>query len=344
MLPCQLPLSWTVTILLLTTGCSAPRATTNQSNPRTTISWTLENDTFTGSDNNYTNGLGLTFQSAEHRNYTEGSLQRRWVDFWSFLPHIGNANCQVFSAWTIGQEIFTPDDIGPAVPPADDQPYAGVLFLDSTLYARTRKVTHAWNLRLGVVGPAAQAKEVQKKVHSLIGSAEPLGWGSQLPNEPILNVDYTVGYELFTRDLSDNAQLRLVPLVGAGVGNYFTGASAAVYGELGWNLPASIGLLSVRRGVDPFVDIEGGFDEDWSLSTYIGAGGFAVGHYLPLDGTVFRDSPSVDSKSSVGFVSIGATLRVSDCTVGYLLTSFTDSFETQRQSTDYGTLSISWAF
>ena len=40
----------------------------------------------------------------------------------------------------------------------------------------------------------------------------------------------------------------------------------------------------------------------------------------------------------------GLTLRVRRLTVGYLLTRFTDAFETQREDTDYGTLSVSWGF
>ena len=290
----------------------------------------------------YTNGLGITWQSDEYREYSPSNFHRRWVDFWSFLPHIGDENCRVYASWTLGQEIFTPDDITLPNPPADDQPYAGVLFLDSTLHAQSNRVTHAWNLRLGVAGPSSFARETQTWFHDLVGDDEPQGWDSQLPNEPVLNLDYTVGYEWLSRPLTESAKLRIVPLVGAGVGNYFTGLSTGIYSELGWNLPPSIGLLSMRRGLDPFVDPGAG--GPWSFSLYFGAGGFAVGHYLPLDGTVFSDSPSVGSEPLVGFLSGGLTLRIKRFTVGYLLTSFTDAFETQRRSTDYGTLSISWTF
>jgi len=335
-------------LLLPCLACVGPGPTPDvpdagaQDRPRRTVALTVENDLFTGSDNNYTNGFGLTWQSDEYRQYAPDSFQRRWVDFWSFLPHIGDESCQAYASWTVGQEIFTPDDITAAVPPADDQPYAGVLFLDSTLHARTKKVTHAWNLRLGVVGPAAFGGDTQTWFHEQIGDDLPQGWDTQLPNEPILNVDYTVGYEWLTTPLSDSAKLRLVPLAGASMGNYFTGLSTGLYTELGWNLPSSIGLLSMRRGLDPFVDPTAG--GPWSLSLYLGAGAFAVGHYLPLDGTVFSSSPSVESEPLVGFFSGGFTWRIRSCTVGYLLTVFTDTFETQRQSTDYGTLSLSWTF
>ncbi len=312
------------------------------SSPKRTIVLTVENDLFTGSDNNYTAGFGLTWQSDEVRKYAPDSVYQRWVNFWSFLPHIGNENCQVYASWTLGQEIFTPDDISASVPPTDDQPYAGILFLDSTLHARTRKVTHAWNLKLGVVGPAAFGGDTQTWFHEQVSGELPQGWDTQLPNEPVLNVDYTVGYEWIGTSLSDSARLRLVPLAGASLGNYFTGLSTGLYTEIGWNLPPSIGLLSMRRGLDPFVDPAAG--GPWSLSLYLGAGGFAIGHYLPLDGTVFSSSPSVQSEPLVGFFSGGFTWRIRSCTIGYLLTTFTDAFETQRRDTDYGTLSLAWTF
>jgi len=333
-------------------ACTAPRATAVQGEagaaapvvPRQSLAVTFENDLFTGSDNNYSNGFGVTWQSAEYRDYAPESFQHTWVEFWSFLPRIGDENCQVFAAWTLGQETFTPDDISLAQPPPDDQPYAGVLFLDSTLTARTDLVTHAWNLRVGVVGPAAMAEQAQNTAHEFMGVPKARGWDSQLPNEPLLNVDYTVGYDWLTSQVTDTSRARLVPMAGASLGNYFTGASAAVYGEFGWNLPDSIGLLSIRRGLDPFVDVGSQDTRPWTFSLYLGAGGFAVGHYLPLDGTLLSESPSVDSEPLVGFFSTGLTLRRERWTVGYLLTRFTDTFETQRQDTDYGTLSIAWTY
>ena len=53
----------------------------------------------------------------------------------------------------------TPDDITNPNPPEDDQPYAGVLYVDSLLYAKKERWTHVWELKLGVVGPASQAEE-----------------------------------------------------------------------------------------------------------------------------------------------------------------------------------------
>ena len=131
-------------------------------------------------------------------------------------------------------------------------------------------------------------------------------------------MDDTVGYDWLSLPVTDAARARLVPMAGASLGNDSTGASAGAYGEFGWNISDSIGLLSVRRGLDPFVDLDSARSTPWTLSLYAGAGVFAVGHYLPLDGTVWRDSATVDSEPVVGCVSTGLTLRVRRITVGSL--------------------------
>ena len=76
---------------------------------------------------------------------------------------------RTYAAWTLAQEMHTPDDITNPNPPEDDQPYAGVLYVDSLLYARKERWTHVWQLKLGVVGPASQAEDVQRDFHDLVG-------------------------------------------------------------------------------------------------------------------------------------------------------------------------------
>lgn len=162
----------------------------------------VENDFFTGSDNNYTNGVGVSWASAELSAYDRDSFVRKWGEFWSFLPGMGGESADNYVSWTIGQEMHTPDDIRDPNPPRDDQPYAGVLYLDSTLYSRHDRWHQAWSLRLGVVGPASGAESTQREYHELIGADEPKGWDTQLPDEPIVNISYTVGYEVAKGELA----------------------------------------------------------------------------------------------------------------------------------------------
>ncbi len=197
---------------------------------------TLENDLLTGSDNNYTNGAGVTWVSSNLESYDDDKFVSGWSRFWAFLPFVGNEGYSTYASWTVAQEMHTPGDITIPNPLADDQPYAGVLYIDSVLYARKERWAHAWELKLGVVGPASQADDVQKAIHDVVGGDEPMGWDTQLPDEPIINVGLTTAYRLAEGTAGESAQWRLVPVGHAGLGTYFTGVGLGMYGELGWNL------------------------------------------------------------------------------------------------------------
>ena len=158
-----------------------------------TLTLTVENDVFTGSDNNYTNGVGIAWVSEAIAREDDGPLGQ-WTRFWAFLPFVADEGYTNYASWALAQEINTPDDIGEPHPDVDDQPYSGVLVVDSTLYARRWDWSHAWQLRLGVVGPASQADDTQREFHRLIGADKPQGWDTQLPNEPIVNLNYTVAH------------------------------------------------------------------------------------------------------------------------------------------------------
>ena len=276
---------------------------------RGALTVTLENDTFTGSDNNYTNGLGLTWVSNAIDTYEERSFVRRWGEFWSFLPFVGNEGYRTYVSWTLAQEMHTPDDITVANPPLDDQPYAGVLYLDSTIYAKKERWVHAWQLRVGVVGPASQAENVQKWIHEVTDSDEPMGWDTQLPNEPVLNVGYTGTYLLAQGHLGKSAGWRIIPVASAALGNYFTGAGLGLYGEVGWNLVDALGGTALRQGFNAASTVGVGPVDGWSVSLSGGVVGYGVVHYLPLDGTVFKDSRSVDTKPFIGMATLGIAVR-----------------------------------
>ncbi len=308
--------------------------------------WTvsLENDVLTGSDNNYSNGMGLSWVSADTASYEKESFVRRWGEFWSFLPFVGDQGYRTYVAWTFAQEVHTPDDIKLANPPKDDQPYAGVLYLDSMVYARSERSTHAWQLRVGVVGPSSQADALQKGFHKAIGADRPMGWDTQLPNELVLNVDYTGAYLLARGDLGGSASWRIVPVVNAGLGTYFTGVGAGLYGEVGWKLVDALGGTALRQGFNVASTVGVGPVEGWSVSLSGGLAGYGVAHYLPLDGTVFRDSRSVDTKGAIGMATLGLTARHRDLVFFLGRTRFTKTFANERERSEFGTMSLSWYF
>jgi hypothetical protein len=305
---------------------------------------TVENDAFTGSDNNYTNGLGVSWVSNDVRTYDKDSFVARWADTWSFLPFVGDEGYRTYAAWSIAQEMHTPDDIANPNPPNDDQPYAGVLYLDSVLYSANERWAHVWFMKTGVVGPASQAEDVQKQFHQMIGTHEPMGWHTQLPNEPVLNVGYSVAHLLRRGDLPSSAEWRIAPVATAGLGNYFTGVGVGMYGEVGWNLVDALGGTALRAGFNTASTAGVGPVNGWSVGILGGFAGYGVAHYLPLDGTVFQDSRSVDSEPFIGMGTLGVCVRHQRFALSLAATFFTKTFETERNRSEFGTLSVSWYF
>lgn len=305
---------------------------------------TIENDTFTGSDNNYTNGLGMSWLSSNVAVYAEDGFVSKWARAFEFLPFVGDDGYRTYASWTLAQEMHTPDDITNPDPPPDDQPYAGVLYVDSVLYAVKDDWAHAWQLKLGVTGPASQAEDVQKWFHDRIGSDEPMGWDTQLPSEPVINISYTVAHQLARGRAGRSPEWRLVPVANAGLGTYFTGVGVGVYGEFGWNLVDALGGTALRAGLNSASTVGVGPVEGWSVALFCGAAGYGIAHYLPLDGTVFHDSRSVDTEPFVGTGSIGLSVRHRRLVLSIAATFHTDTFETQRESAEFGTMSVSWYF
>lgn len=331
--------------LLMVMSCTVPTCPAQETPSHGgALTFTWENDVLTGSDNNYTNGVGVSWVSNDIDNYEERSFVRRWGEFWSFLPFVGNDGYRTYAAWSLAQEMHTPDDIDDPDPPLDDQPYAGVLYLDSNVYAKSERWTHTWQLRLGVVGPASQADEVQKWFHDVIGADEPMGWDTQLPNEAVINVGYTGTYLLARGDLSRSASWRVIPVANAALGNYFTGVGLGLYGEIGWNLADALGGTALRQGLNTASTVGVGPVHGWSVSLSGGFVGYGVGHYLPLDGTVFRDSRSVDTEPFIGMATVGISVRHRRFVAFLGRTYFTQTFETERERAEFGTFSLSWYF
>jgi lipid A 3-O-deacylase len=308
------------------------------------ITLTVENDLVTGSDNNYTNGIGLSWVSKELNTYESESFVRKWAQLWAFLPFVADEGYETYASWSLAQEMHTPDDIEDPSPPEDDQPYAGILYVDSLLYARKERWTHAWELKVGVVGPASQAENVQKDFHELVGGDEPMGWDTQLPDEPVINVSYTVAHLLAEGSAGESAKWRIVPVASVGLGTYFTGVGVGTYAEVGWNLLPTLGGTALREGLNAASTVGVGPVEGWSVAFFGGFAGYGVAHYLPLDGTVFKDSRSVGSEPFIGMGSAGMSVRHGRFVLGLSATFYTQTFDTQRKNPEFGTLSASWYF
>jgi len=85
--------------------------------------------------------------------------------------------------YSIGQNIYTPDDKKATYLIPNDRPYAGYLYgsIYNTICLENENEIFL-ECQMGMVGPDSYAEETQKWVHEKIHSEIPMGWDNQIPN------------------------------------------------------------------------------------------------------------------------------------------------------------------
>ena len=141
----------------------------------------LENDLFASTEDRfYTHGTEVSYASVEPPPEFLDMLTEK-------LPfyHKGPQGIHGFS---IGQKIFTPEDIEEPGLIENDRPYAGWLYLDVGIAhvfedSINRQKINGLILTLGVIGPSSYADEIQTEFHRMINTTIPQGWDNQLHDE-----------------------------------------------------------------------------------------------------------------------------------------------------------------
>lgn len=294
----------------------------------------LENDAFTGSDRDYTNGVRFSWLSPE-----EGMPD--WLrDSANLLPIATEGNKRISVA--VGQNMYTPDNITLRNPPPGTHPYAGWLYGSIGMVSDTGNTLDNVMLTLGVVGPLSHAEQAQKFAHHVISSPQPQGWDHQLKNEPGVMLTYERKWRGMYEASPFGLGVDVTPHVGVNLGNVNTDANVGVTFRLGYDLPADYGPPRIRPslpGSDFFIPTQelGGY-----LFTTIGER--AVARNIFLDGNTFRDSVSVDKKYLVGSLQAGAALTYDQMRLSYTQVYMTREYVTQQRGSQFGVLTFSYRF
>ncbi len=127
--------------------------------------------------------------------------------------------------------------------------------------------------------------------HPGMRQCQPLALGTRSQQDRIFNAIKRGFADNFdNQQAGDEAEWRLVPIGTAGLGTYFTGVGLGMYGEVGWNLVEALGASSLRAGLNAASTLGVGPMDGCSVAFFGGLEGDGVARYLPLDGTVFKDS------------------------------------------------------
>jgi len=308
-----------------------------------TLSLTIENDVFANDDNNYTSGAGWQWTSAPVETYREGSFYRRVVDAASFLPAVGDPDRAHFASLALAHQIYTPRDIEDPDPREDDQPYAGLLHFNASLASRGERSQHEYGVLLGVIGPAARGEQIQKFTHEIVGTDEPVAWDTQLANEPLVNLSYAYHRRLVPSRDGSGLDADLSSSVLATAGTYLTAAGGGVTGRVGFELPDGYSTFGIQSGLTPASLPSDRVPDGWGAFLFASLSGLGVAHFAP-HGNLFSDGRSVDTEPFLGSASVGLSAYYGRFLFTYSFTRQTDAFETQEEPTEYGSLSISYAF
>lgn len=306
------------------------------------ISVSIENDNFGGnSDRYYTSGVRLTYFNA---NIHVPPVIDKLADH---VPTF-DLNDSTSTFYTLGQNIYTPQNIKLSEQPEDDRPWAAFLYGSVGLATETHNEnfpSHVDELEFtfGVIGPQSLGEQAQKLVHKYVtNSPEPKGWDNQLDFEPGLvfswqrRVPYALAFE------APFFAARVEPNFSISVGNVYTYAGAGATLVLG-----SSNNQDTPPRVRPSAPGTGTFShnkDELNWQIFAGVDARLVGRNIFLDGNTFSDSHSVDKKPIVGDASAGVSLTYNDYRLSYSLNARSKEFNGQDQESIYGSVTLTKRF
>jgi hypothetical protein len=307
----------------------------------------FENDTFGGTDEHYTNGVKLSWLSADLVDWGQVGWRKRFVDF---LPFVNRPEGQKSFGLALGQNIYTPRNIKTPTPDPTDRPYAGWTYLEMAFVSKTPAISDTVAIQAGIIGPHSLAEDTQRIVHQWTGNIRPRGWDYQLRDEVGVNLAYERRWRLYARALYQTVGIDLVPHAGATLGNVQTYANAGGTVRFGLNLPSDFGVQLARPGsvggtptddLDPRVAL----DRNFSVFAFGAADGRAVARDIFLDGNTFRSSRSVNKEPFVADLSVGIGLIAGRWQFTYTQVWRTREFTTERGNyNNFGSLTFSRAY
>ena len=293
----------------------------------------LENDLFTGTDQNYTNGAAITVVSRD----LQGALRPEclpqpiglyarfigWADpgFWR---DSGAQSASQNVVVRFGQSMYTPEDNARTDLIPEDRPYAGLLYLGLAWNRRVHPQAASYEmldvreLTLGVIGPWSLAEQFQDRVHRVRGIERFNGWDNQLRNEPAFQMAMERKYKPYTEGaVRPGWSSDVIRSYALRVGNIETAASTGVELRAGWNIPNDFGSYPIRPGAENrppsgVADLRTTTPQSAKAPkpgahVFLNLEAKAVAWDFSLDGNMFRDSHHVSRRPWVAQAAIGVS-------------------------------------
>ncbi len=306
--------------------------------PPSAVTLQVDNDLFVGgSDRHYTQGMRLTWlpSAAQVPDWARaGALMVPGID----------ASDRFTFVFSLGQNMYTPEDITLPVPDSTDRPYAGWLYfsMGAVIEDSERNLLQNLALDVGVVGPLSLAGKAQKIWHDWIGARTPRGWDYQLDNEPGLILAYNAAMRQPLVTSVSGIEVDVTPRAGVALGNIFTYAGAGAALRIGQNLDLDYGPPFIRPSLPGGALVKR--RDEWGWYLFAGVEGRAVARNIFLDGNTFSDSASVDKRPFIGDLQFGVTGMMGPIRLSFTQIMRTEEFYGQRGGDHFGSISLSYLF
>ncbi len=303
----------------------------------------FENDMFGGgTDRHFTHGTRIYAVTEPIPWIADAADKLPWFRKSEAWNKQGN-RLEARTSVSLGQNIYTPEDISETELLEDDRPYAGWLYLGFGIAANqgTNRFDQL-ELNIGVVGPSSLSEDVQTTWHDWFGLTEPEGWDNQLDDELGVVLFYEQTRRLETKDWALGLEWDFMPHFGGALGNVYTFGKAGFTFRLGPDLAVDFGPPRIRPSLpgSGFYESDGGFN--WYL--FAGVEARLVARNIFLDGSTFEDSHSVDKKPVTGDAQAGIVLQYKDWRFSYTQIWRAKDFDGQERGGRFGSFGLSYQF
>lgn len=263
------------------------------------MTFKVENDYFTSSDDNYTHGTELGWYVED-----DGDTDRLRLGY------------------GIHQLIYTPRNIDMSEDQPGERPWCGMITgYRETWYKRGEEIIRN-RLEVGVLGPAARSDQTQAWFHEIINDQEPMGWDNQMPNEPVLNLYHDRHHLLWTQDIIEGFSMGMEGIYGGTLGTTFINMRSGLGFKCGYNVPP----YSFPGGIDPK-------GEGSKFFTYVMGEltGMLVFHNATIGDSFFRDREDKEREVErvVGEYRYGGVVGYGDCSLAFILCRRSEEFKDQ---------------
>jgi hypothetical protein len=311
--------------------------------PPWTVNVYFENDLFSGTDRNYTNGVKISLISPDLVSFVDSGKLPDWsLEYIYRLPFINDPDPTLKHKveFSLGQKMYTPADTTRSDLIVDDRPYAGWTYFAAAFHSKSSRQMDTIELQLGLVGPQSFAEETQNVVHDLRDQRRAKGWEHQLKNEPGLAAIYERKWQLAPFFSKGTLAMDAIAHLGGALGNMATYVNTGFEARLGWNLPDDFGVSLIRPAGNT------GFSAGQQPGGYlfVAMNSRAVLRDIFLDGNTFAHSHSISKKPLVADLAGGAALYLKQFKLTWTQVLRTKEFKGQHNNHSFGSLVFSFLF